>query len=152
MPWNHILLLYWHFSFLQPASRFSLPYHPLSLVMELETHTSSLSLEHGHKPWQCTFLLCPAGRCLLLPTLYHFFVLLFILSKLFPTISIDLYDLVIFEEKGHIGKVIVAMLMSTNPSLIPGINPYCLWGLAPAATMVRVRLERLATEASCPKQ
>ena len=73
-----------------------------------------------------------------------------LLFKLFPTISLDLYDLVIFEEKGHIGKVIVAMLMSTNPSLIPGINHYCLWGLAPASTMVRLRLERSATEVSCP--
>ena len=48
------------------------------------------------------------------------------------------------------GKVIVAMLISTNPPLIPGINPYRLWSLAPALTMVRLRLERSATEASCP--
>ena len=54
------------------------------------------------------------------------------------------------EEKGHTGKFIVAMLMSTNPSIIPGINHFCLLGLAPASTMVRVSLERSATEASCP--
>ena len=85
---------------------------------------------------------------LLLPSLHHW--LIFILSKCFSTISVDPYDLVIFEEKGHICKVIVAMLISTKPALIPGINHYCVWSLAPASTMVRLRLERSATEASCP--
>ena len=51
-----------HFSFLHPAGSFSFPYHPLSLILELETHPSSLSLAHGQKPWHCTFLLRPAGR------------------------------------------------------------------------------------------
>ena len=56
-----------------------------------------------------------------------------------PTISVDPYDLVFFEEKGTICKVIAAMLISTKPPLIPGINHYCLWSLAPASTMVRLR-------------
>ena len=68
---------------------------------------------------------------------------------LFPSIFRELYDLVIFEGKGHLGKVIVAMIISTNPSLIPGVNPYCLWVLAPASTMVRLLLERSAREAKC---
>ena len=80
---------------------------------------------------------------LLLPSLHHWFI--FILSKLFPTISVDPYDIVIFEEKRHICKVIAAMLISTKPPLIPGINHYCLWSLAPASTMVRLRLQRVAT-------
>ena len=69
-----------------------------------------------------------------------------------PTISVDPYDLVIFEEKGHIGKVIAAMLISTKPPLIPGIHHYCLWSLAPASTMVRLRLQRAATESSFPTE
>ena len=85
---------------------------------------------------------------LLLPSLHHWFI--FILSKCFPTISVDPYDLIIFEEKGHICKVIAAILISTKPPLIPGINHYCLWSLAPASTMVRLRLERVATESSRP--
>ena len=52
-------------------------------------------------------------------------------------------------RKGHIFKVIAAMLISTMPPLIPGINHYCLWSLAPASTMVRLRLVRVATEYSC---
>ena len=32
------------------AGGFSFPYHPLSLVLELETHLFSLSLAHGQKP------------------------------------------------------------------------------------------------------
>ena len=78
---------------------------------------------------------------LLLPSLHRWFI--FILSKYFPTISVDSYDPVIFEEKGHICKVIAAMLISTKPPLIPGINHYCLWSLAPASTMVRLRLQRV---------
>ena len=41
------------------------------------------------------------------------------------------------------------LLINTKPPLIPGINHYCLWSLAPASTMVRLRLERVATESSC---
>ena len=37
------------------------------------------------------------------------------------------------------------MLISTNPSLIPDI-----WSLAPTSTIVRLRLQRAATESSCP--
>ena len=72
--------------------------------------------------------------------------------QMVPTISVDSYDLVIFEEKGHICKVIAAMLISSKPHLIPGINHYCLWSLAPASTMVRLRLQRVATESSCPTE
>ena len=71
------------------------------------------------------------------------------LSKWIPTIYVDPYDLVIFEEKGHICKAIEAMLISTKPPLIPGIHHYFLWSLAPASTMARLRLQRVATESSC---
>ena len=143
---DHILLLYWHFSFLHPAGRFSLPYHPLSLVLKLDTDTSSLSLKHVHKPWQCTFLLCPAGRCLLLSSIYPFFN--FHLVQIVSNhINRPLWSFRLWRKMSH---CIVAMLMSTNLSLIPGINHYSLLGLAPASTMVKVRMERLATEASCP--
>ena len=37
------------------------------------------------------------------------------------------------------------MLISTNPHLVPGI-----WSLAPASSMVRLRLRGAATESSCP--
>ena len=57
-----LLLLHGHFSFLHPAGSSSFPNHPLSLILALETHPSSLSLEQGQKPWHCIFLLCPAGR------------------------------------------------------------------------------------------
>ena len=46
-PRNLLLLLHGHFSFLHPAGSFSFRYHPLLLVLELETHPSSLSLAHG---------------------------------------------------------------------------------------------------------
>ena len=85
---------------------------------------------------------------LLLPSLHHW--LIFLLYKSFPTISVDTFDLVIFYEKGHICKVIAAMLMSTKPPLIICVNHYCLWSLALASTMVRLRLERVATESSYP--
>ena len=75
---------------------------------------------------------------------------IFILSRWFPTISVNPYDIFIFEEKGQICKVISAMLISTKPPLIPGINHYCLWSLAAASTMVRLRLLMVATESSCP--
>ena len=55
-------------------------------------------------------------------------------------ISVSPYGLVIFEDKGHICKVIAAMLISTNPRLIPGI-----WSLGPASAMVRLRLQKAAT-------
>ena len=55
-PRNHPLF------FLHPAISFFLPYHPLSLVLELESHFLSLSLEFGQKPYSCPFLLFPAGR------------------------------------------------------------------------------------------
>ena len=88
---------------------------------------------------------------LLLPSLHHWFI--FILSKWFPNIFVEPYDLAIFEEKGHICKVIVAMLISTKPALIPGINHYCIWSLAPASTMVRLsRLQRAATDFSFPTE
>ena len=48
-PRNLLLLFHGHFCFLHPAGSFSFPYHPLLLVMELETHPSSLSLAHGQK-------------------------------------------------------------------------------------------------------
>ena len=62
-PRNKLLLLHGHFSFLHPAGSFSFPYHPLSLILALETHPSSLAdaLEYEHKPWHCIFLLW-AGR------------------------------------------------------------------------------------------
>ena len=99
-----------------------------------------------------TALSCYAQQagCVLLSSLRHWFI--FIFSKRFSTISVDPYDLVIFEEKGHICKVIAAMLISTKPPLIPGINHYCLWSLAPASNMVKLRLERVATEFSCPTE
>ena len=99
-----------------------------------------------------TALSCYAQQagCVLLSSLHHWFI--FILSKWFPTISVDPYDLVIFEEKGHICKIIAAMLISSKPHLIPGINHYCVWSLAPASTMVRLRLQRVATESSCPTE
>ena len=53
--------------------------------------------------------------CLLLPGLHHW-------SKWFPTIFVDPYDLVIFEEKGDIGKGIAVLLIITKPPLIPGIH------------------------------
>ena len=121
---------------------------PLSLVLELETHPSSLSLAHGQKP--CTACYIQQAGGLLLPSLHHWFI--FILSKCFPTISVDPYDLVIFEEKCYICKVIAAMLISTKPPLIPGINHDCLWSLAPASTMVRLRLEMVARESSYPTE
>ena len=68
----------------------------------------------------------------------------------FPAIYIDPYGIVIFEDKGHMCKVIAAMLISTNRVLIPGTNHYYLWSLAPASTMVRLRLKRAATESSYP--
>ena len=37
------------------------------------------------------------------------------------------------------------MFISSNPPLIPGI-----WTVAPTLTMVRLRLQRAATESSCP--
>ena len=49
-PRNLILLLHGHISFLHPAGSFSFPYHPLSPVLELETHPFCLSLAHGQKP------------------------------------------------------------------------------------------------------
>ena len=70
-------------------------------------------------------------------------------SKCFSTISVDPYDLVIFQEKGHICNVIADMLISTKPPLIPGINHFYFWSLVLASTMVRPRLERVATESSC---
>ena len=88
--------------------------------------------------------------CLLLPGLHHWFI--FILLKWFPTIFVDPYDLVIFEEKGDICKVIAVSLIITKPPLIPGIHHYCLWSLAPASTMVRLRLQRAATESSFPTE
>ena len=75
--------------------------------------------------------------CLLLPGLHHWFIL--ILSKWFSTIFVDPYDLVIFEEKGDISKVIAVLLIITKPHLIPGIHHYCLWSLTPASTMVRLK-------------
>ena len=61
-------------------------------------------------------------------------------------ISVSPYGIVIFEDKGHICKVIAAMLISTSISTLldPGI-----WSLAPASTMVRLRLQRAATKSSC---
>ena len=55
-------------------------------------------------------------------------------------IYISPYDLVIFEDKGHIYKGIEAMLISTYPWL-----NICMWSLAPASTMIRLRLQRAAT-------
>ena len=59
------------------------------------------------------------------------------------------YGLVIFEDKGHMCKVVAAILISTNPPFIPGINNFYLWSLAPVSTRVRLRLKRAATESSC---
>jgi uncharacterized protein (DUF3084 family) len=39
------------------------------------------------------------------------------------------------------------MLISSNPLLIPGI-----WSLASTSTMVRLRMQRAATESSCTKK
>ena len=63
----------------------------------------------------------------------------------FPMLSLRPYGLVIIEDKSHICKVFAAILISTNHCLIPGI-----WSLAPASTMVRLRLQRAATKSSCP--
>ena len=38
-----------------------LPFHPLSLVLELETHLLSLSLELGQMPKHCPFLVYQPG-------------------------------------------------------------------------------------------
>ena len=104
-----------------PSSRlFSFPYHPLSLVLELTTQPSPLSLAHGQKPWHC--LLHPAGRWS--PPSQPSSVIYFHLVQRHPTMSVDPYDIVIVEEKGNICKV--AMLISTKPPLIPGINQCCL--------------------------
>ena len=46
----------------------------------------------------------------------------FILSKLFPTISIDLFDLFLFEEKGQVDKAIVTMFMSISPWSLASIT------------------------------
>ena len=70
---------------------------------------------------------------LLLPSLHHWFV--FVLSKWFPTIFVDPQDLVIFEEKGDICKVIAVSFIITKPPLIIGIHHYCLWSSATASTM-----------------
>ena len=59
--------------------------------------------------------------------------------------TVSLYGLVIFEDKGHIFNGITAIFISTNPCLIRGICSY-----APASTMVRLRLQRAATESSGP--
>ena len=112
-PRNLLLLLHGYFFCLHPAFRFSFPYHPLSLVLELETHPSSLLLVPGQKPWHCTFLLRLAGRLSPPSQFHHGFI--FILSKWFPTISVHPYDLLIFEEKSHICKVTSAMFSA--PSL-----------------------------------
>ena len=71
-----------------------------------------------------TALICYVQQagCLPLPSLNHW--LIFILSKWCPTISVSPFGLVIFEDKGHIGEVIAAMLINTNPPLIPGIHHF----------------------------
>ena len=49
-PRNHLLILYGHCNFLHPAGKFFLPYHSLSMVLNLETRIVSLSLELWQKP------------------------------------------------------------------------------------------------------
>ena len=51
----------------------------------------------------------------------------FFSSKWFPTICVIPHGLIIFEDKGYIDEVIAALLISTHPPFIPGINPYGLW-------------------------
>ena len=53
--------------------------------------------------------------------------------------------MILSSLKGHIYKVIVAML-------ITDIHQCCLWNLAPAWTNVKLRLERMAAESSCPNE
>ena len=43
-PKNKLLLLHGHFSFLHPEGSISFPFHALSLILALESHSSSLPL------------------------------------------------------------------------------------------------------------
>ena len=71
--------------------------------------------------------------CLLLLSLHHwFFFMLIMMTILNDTNKINV-------------TFIKSLLISSNPPLIPGI-----WSLAPTSTMVRLRLQRAATESYCP--
>ena len=114
------------------SKSFIIPDHFFPLLFRISNvYVYIISTALSCYPQQVGYLLC-----------HHWFI--FILHKWFLTISIDLYDLVIFEEKGHICKVIAAILISTKPPLISCINHYCLWSLAPASAMVELRLQRVA--------
>ena len=82
--------------------------------------------------------------CLLRLSLHHWFFFMLIIMMISNN-TLSLYGLVILEDKYHICKVIVAILISTNAPLIPSI-----WSLAPTSTMSRLRLQRAASESSCP--
>ena len=126
---NPLLHLHGKFS-LSPSSRYNL--FPLP----------SLSLKRWNKFYHFTFLLLPAGR--FCPPSQPLSVGYFILYWCLQSISLDPYGLVIFEDKGHICRVIAAMLISTSPQLVPGKNHYCFCKLGPALTMVILRLNRAA--------
>ena len=130
---NHIFLLYW------TSNRARMTLGDVNLPLTSPSIRNLFFLLHGMFNRQvvssfsafftCSLSFCPNG---------------------FPTIYVSCYGVTIFENKIHIGYVIEAMSISTNPLMIPGNHHYCLGSLAPASTMVKLRLQRAATKFYSP--
>ena len=77
----------------------------------------------------------------------HIFNWILHFSKWFPTISVSpyAYDLVVFEDKGHICEVVAALLISTKAPLFPDTHHSWIWSWGLGSTMVKLRLTRMVT-------